>query len=71
MMITHCHSGLQDVVCQSIFRWITDALGALDFVEMCLPVLYLDLLCHPTGIISDWDQCRIRLGFEQRFLFYF
>lgn len=39
MLITHCHSGLQDVVCQSIFRWITDALVALDCLEMCLAVL--------------------------------
>lgn len=66
MLITHCHSVLQDVVCQSIFRQVTDPLVALDCLEMCLPVLYLDLICHPTEIISDWDQCRIRLGFEQR-----
>lgn len=65
MLITHCHSGLQDVVCQSIFRRITDPFVALDCLEMCLPVLYLDLICHPAEIISGWDQCRIRLGFEQ------
>lgn len=42
MLITHCHSGLQDVVCQSIFRWITDALVTLDCLEMCLPVFGFD-----------------------------
>ncbi len=39
MLITHCHSGIQDVVCQSIFRRITDALLAHDCLEMCLAEL--------------------------------